>query len=123
MEAEGAEAAAEAFVVAVVVAVEGREAKAFVSESSSGTGGAAGTAAAAAVFFSTAAGTAEGATTTVAGATAAKLPLPPLPSGVGEVTLSPPLLPLPAPPGFSRPMNEEVARGDVEVVVVSSWER
>ena len=50
-------------------------------------------------------------------------PPPPLPSGVGEVIDVAPLLLLPAAPGFRRPMKEEVASGEVEVVVVISWER
>ena len=82
--------------------------------------GATGAAAAVVVVFSTAAGeiaTAAGA------ASPLPLPPPPLPSGVGEVKLLPPLLPFPAAPGLSRPMKEEVARGEVEVLVVSSWER
>jgi len=64
---------------------------------------------------------AEGATGT--GAAAAARLLPPRPSGVGEVSELPPLLLLPAAPGFKRPMNEEVASDETEEVVVSSWER
>lgn len=58
-----------------------------------------------------------------AGAAGTASPPPPLPSGVGEVSELAPLLLFPAAPGFRRPMKEEVASGEVEVVVVSSWER
>lgn len=107
------------------VAAPGREAKAFVSESSAATGA---TAAADAVdAFSTAAG-AAGTAAAAAGATGTVsppllTPPPPRPSGVGEVSELAPLLLFPAAPGFRRPMKEEVASGEVEVVVVSSWER
>jgi type IV secretory pathway TrbL component len=97
-----------------------------VNESSAAATGAAAAAVAAAVELlsteSAAEGmAAEGATGT--GAAAAARLLPPRPSGVGEVSELPPLLLLPAAPGFKRPMNEEVASDETEEVVVSSWER
>lgn len=109
-------------VAATVAAAAGSEAKALESGSS----GTAAASEAAAVVFSGAETAATAGATALAAAGAAKPPLPrppSLPSGDGDVRVVAPLLLFPAVPGLSRPMNDDVAKGDVEAVVVISWER